>query len=364
MNTTLRGRLGLLAGIALAVPPALAQESSVQLYGGIGAGVTWKDHQTGGGHLVEMTNSLLSSSLFGFRGREDLGGGLEAQFRLESGINTDSGAASSSSKFWNRQSFVGLGFGQRMALVTIGRQFHASTERVVASLDVYNVSGPSLHTAPLGLFGVNRFSSNDTRVDDGLKLRLNGPAGLTAAFSFGADDGAGRSFSFDLAQVTQAYTVAAYGVRYRSPNVIAATGVRPEHQVLGLGGQLPVGPAAFYLNAARSTLDATAANRPQQKNTLVSLGLRYNIDVVTLKAAYTHDSATDLNNVAGRDGKKQTLVLSSEYRFSRRTSAYVAAFSNKFDDGYRLDPINIAALGRDPAASSANGYSVGMRHEF
>jgi hypothetical protein len=42
----------------------------------------------------------------------------------------------------------------------------------------------------------------------------------------------------------------------------------------------------------------------------------------------------------------------------------VAVFSNSFKDGYQLDPLNIAALSRDPAAARTAGYSIGMRHEF
>lgn len=361
-------RLGLLTGLALASSPALAQspapESSVQVYGIMSAGITYKNHQTGGGHLVEMTNALLSSSLIGFRGREDLGDGLGALFRLESGINTDSGGAGSSSKFWNRQSFVGLEMRQR-ATLTLGRQFSASTDRVVQSLDVYGVSGPSLDTQPLAVFGVNRYVGNDTRMDNGIKLRLQGPAGTTLGLS-GAlnDDGSGRSYAFDIAQITPSYTVAVFGTRFQAPNVIAATGQRPEHEVFGAGGNATVGPAALYLNLVHATLDSTTAGRPQQKNSIVSVGARYTVDTVVLRSGYTYDRGTNLNGSAGRNGKKQTFVVSSEYVFSRRTSAYVAAYTNRFGDGYRLESLNIAGMNRDPAASSLSGYSVGMRHQF
>ena len=38
-----------------------------------------------------LTNSAYNSSRLGFRGTEDLGGGLRASFWLEAGINTDDG---------------------------------------------------------------------------------------------------------------------------------------------------------------------------------------------------------------------------------------------------------------------------------
>lgn len=359
--------LGMLAGLALVSSPAFAQspapESSVQIYGTMSAGLTYKNNQAGGGHQVEMTNALLSSSLIGFRGREDLGDGLGAVFRLESGINVDDGRAGSSSTFWNRQSFVGLDWKGR-ATLTLGRQFAASTDRVTQSLDVYNVAGPALDTQPLAVFGVNRYAGNDTRVDNSVKLRLQGPAGTTLGLSAAVKEGGGNNYAFDLAQITDSYTVAAYGTRIQAPSVIATTGHRPEHEVFGVGGNMNLGPAVLYLNLVRATLDSTTAGRPQQKNSIVSIGARYRIGAVTLKSGYTYDKGTDLNGSVGRNGTKQTLVASAEYAFSRRTSVYVAAYTNRFSDGYRFESLNIAGMNRDPAASSLSGYSIGMSHRF
>jgi predicted porin len=50
-----------------------------------------------------------NASRFGFKGTEDLGGGLTAGFQLDSGFNMDTGAQTSSSTFWSRQSKVNLG---------------------------------------------------------------------------------------------------------------------------------------------------------------------------------------------------------------------------------------------------------------
>ena len=356
-------RIWALLALALAAAPAGAQDT-LQLYGNVSVGLTSKNHQTGGGHLVDLSNSLLSSSYFGLRGQEQLGGGLRALFRLESGISLDTGATGGSGgKFWNRQSFVGLAQ-DGVATVTLGRQFHAHADRVIQSLDVYNVAGPTLHTAPIALFGVNRFAGNDTRVDDSIKIRVQGPAGTTAGLSYGNDEGAGKSTSFDLAQRSTVYEVAVYGVKYTAPTPIAATGAVPEHSAFGAGGNVTMGPARVYLNLLRSSLDATAAGRPEQKNRIVVVGVRYDIAPVVLKAAYTHDRGTNVSTVAGRNGAKNTWVTSAEYLFSKRTSAYVAVFSNSFKDGYQLDPLNIAALSRDPAAARTTGYSIGMRHEF
>jgi predicted porin len=360
----------LLGVSAIAAPTlALAQSStSVSLYGQATAGVTTFNNATGGGSRTEVGNSVLAASLFGLRGTEDLGGGISALFRLESEINTDTGTAGTtvagSQKFWNRGSYVGVNL-QNSFVITAGRQYLPHADRVIQTLDVYNVAGTSLHTTPLGLFGVNRFVGNDSRTDDSVKVRYRGPLGLTAGLGAGLNDGAGRSVAFDIAQVRTDYAIAAYGARFQSPNLVAATGKRPEHQVLGLGGQMTYGAVRMYLHVGFGELDSTVANRPTQKNRIIAPGVAWQATpALSVKAAIYHDRATALNGVAGRDGTKVTLVTSGEYFLSKRTSLYAAAFSNRFEDGYKLDPINVAALARDPSKSSVTGLSLGMRHDF
>ena len=351
-----------------AVNAAQAQ-SSVTLYGQIGGGLTYKDHQTGAVTARDVTDNLLSASHLGVRGSEDLGGGLRATFRLESTISAATGTmgatVAGTNKFWNRQANLGLDFGAAGAL-TLGRQFHAHTDRAIQALDVYNLAGSSAHVVPLALFGVNRFAGNDSRADSAIKYRLNGPAGFTGAVSVALNDvGNGRSWSADLGQTTADWRWGVYTAEFQSPNVIAATGVRPKHRVWGLGGQMAFGPVRVFAHLLDSKLDATVAGRGVQTNQVLSLGTAWQATpATTLKVAYTDDRGKTLNGLAGRDGKKTTLVASAEYSLSRRTSLYGAVFENRFADGYKLEAVNIAALTRDAAAGSTRGVSAGIRHAF
>lgn len=358
------------ATAALCVPMAgFAQGTgTVQVYGSLTAGATHRSNLAGGSSVSEVSNSPLAASLIGFRGTEDLGGGMTAVFRLESGINTDTGAAGATvagtAKFWNRQSFVGLGMGQA-GTVTLGRQFHAATDRVIQTLDVYNVGGTTLHVTPLALFGVNRFAGNDSRADNSIKWRVNAPGGYTAALSYGLHEGTGgSSWSVDFGRTTQAYALGAYVYNVKSPTPIAANGARPEHRAWGLGGNFQLGPVRPFLHWMDSQVDATTATGSRQSNDILSLGVRAPIGLTTLKAAWTHDKGRNLNGVAGRDGTKKTIVLSAEYALSRRTSLYAVAFQSSYSGGYRLEPTNLAALQRDPNASRAPGQSIGVRHDF
>jgi predicted porin len=89
----------LVALAALAVVGVASAQSSVTLFGVVDAAVSGYSNKaenrfTGVGTTVNqttMTNSGYNSSRLGFRGTEDLGGGLAASFWLEAGLNNNTG---------------------------------------------------------------------------------------------------------------------------------------------------------------------------------------------------------------------------------------------------------------------------------
>ncbi|MGE8396727.1 MAG: porin, partial [Comamonas sp.] len=82
----------LIALAALAASGFAMAQSSVTLFGVVDTGVTYVD---GGTNWSGLTSGNNATSRLGFRGVEDLGGGLKANFWLEAGINADSGAGDS-----------------------------------------------------------------------------------------------------------------------------------------------------------------------------------------------------------------------------------------------------------------------------
>ncbi len=175
---------------------------------------------------------------------------------------------------------------------------------------------------------------------------------------------AGDSWSVDLGQTTASYALGAYAINFKSPTVIAASGKRPQYRALGVGGNVDVGLGRLYVHYMDSDADATTATGVSAVNKIWVLGWRVPVGKTSVKVAWTHDKARGLNGVAGRNGTKDTLALSAEYALSKRTSLHAAVFRNAYQDGYKLDPVNIAALSRDPNASSLQLYSVGVRHDF
>jgi len=113
---------------ALGVAGVASAQSSVTLFGVVDAAVSAYSNrsQTPLGNSVTtsqtaLTNSGYNSSRLGFRGTEDLGGGLAASFWLESALGNDDGTAGAGNQFFNRRSTVSLSgaFGE----VRLGRDY-------------------------------------------------------------------------------------------------------------------------------------------------------------------------------------------------------------------------------------------------
>ena len=95
-------KIALVAALAALAAPAFAQ-STVTLWGRINTSV--ESQKTGNADRVAVVQN--NGSRLGFKGMEDLGGGLKAGFWLEHGLNSDDGKASSTA-FWNREATVQL----------------------------------------------------------------------------------------------------------------------------------------------------------------------------------------------------------------------------------------------------------------
>jgi len=126
----------LIALAAVAATGAAFAQSSVTFFGvvDLGAGVTKDSNTTAGGVTTSKKRtgmeSVINGSRFGFRGVEDLGGGLKADFMAEFRMFADevkdgsfNGAQASTPGFGeNRQSWVGLS-SDSLGGLRLGRQY-------------------------------------------------------------------------------------------------------------------------------------------------------------------------------------------------------------------------------------------------
>ena len=209
----------LIALAALAATSAFAQ-SSVTLYGRAEAGVDlgYRATTTGttnsfavvGGVVGPVTSAATGtttdkpgfrvqdgnsqgqgSSRFGFRGTEDLGGGLKANFVMEAGINLDDGSsgngginnASAANNFFARSAWVGFsgGFGE----VRLGRQ-------VLGSFGVH--ANGLVGGASNGLYEPGAtFGQGNVRFANALQYRSPDFGGISGTVSLRAPEGSGSS---------------------------------------------------------------------------------------------------------------------------------------------------------------------------
>ncbi len=102
---------------------ATAAQAQVTLYGSIDGGIRNKTNTNAAGEslLTMGSNGTYNFNRLGFKGVEDLGGGMNAHFTLESGLNSGTGALDSSGLMWGRTSSVGIG--STWGTVDLGRQY-------------------------------------------------------------------------------------------------------------------------------------------------------------------------------------------------------------------------------------------------
>ena len=106
----MRLRRQLVATLLLASPLVHAQ-SSVIIYGRMDGGVQYVNHVTTGNGVTASSWSAeggdWGTSMLGFKGNEELGGGLNAIFTLETGLQIQNGTTSGG-RLFSRRAFTGL----------------------------------------------------------------------------------------------------------------------------------------------------------------------------------------------------------------------------------------------------------------
>ncbi|CAB3751536.1 porin [Paraburkholderia solisilvae] len=181
----------------LATQVAHAQ-SSVTLYGILDAGFQYTNNVANGGSLIRQTSGNLNGSRFGFRGNEDLGGGLSAQFVLEGGFGLNNGKSAQDGRLFGRQAWVGLN-SDKYGRISLGRQYDAFTDTLIplsaTSLDFADTAfaHPFDNDDMIHSFRLSNTAKYVSPVYHGLKLEAQ------YAFSNSTDFAVNRAYSVGLA---------------------------------------------------------------------------------------------------------------------------------------------------------------------
>lgn len=105
----------------LAASGSAYAQSNVTIFGIMDAGIV-SERGGKGGNVTKVSSGVANASRIGFKGTEDLGGGLSAVFLLEGGIKGDTGESDVSGSVFQRQAYVGL-VSKSAGTLTLGRQY-------------------------------------------------------------------------------------------------------------------------------------------------------------------------------------------------------------------------------------------------
>lgn len=327
--------LGGMSGVAMA-------QSSMTVYGIVDMGYNYNKSGDQTSHAID--SGLQSGSRLGFKGTEDLGNGLKANFVLESGLNADTGTYSQGGRAFGRQAWLGLegGFGQ----VKLGRQYSPLRETMIA------VDPFALGSA--GSFGRTAFSGVFPaleRVDNSVVYELpkNG-LGLTGAAQYGFGESTdsvakNRTVGFNVGYNFQGLNL---GAAYSDLDVERMA--KSKTYLLTATYDFGVAKAHAAYGENKVSFNGLGAT---EKTRNYMLGVSAPVSSVgTVKASYVMN---DQRSVADADSHQ--FALGYEHSLSKRTNLYTTVAHINNDSNAQLG--GAATLGKNITT-----YQVGMRHAF
>lgn len=303
--------------LALAVLGAFAgaasAQSSVTLYGKLDLGFA----KAAGSADKQVADG--SRSRVGFRGVEDLGGGLKAMFQFEHRFNPDDGTVTNAA-FWHGISTVGLG--GSFGTVNLGRQYTAAFSLATDVID------------PFGGYTVAGLR-DESLTKSVARLRTDNSVRYDGAFG-------GLKVAADIAEtpaggVDRPYSVAA---QYAAgPFMVAASYDNPtgaNDNLATLGGSYTFGPAKVSLGIGRGDNDSNVRVKQALAGVTVSVGAAGQV-----LAGYAQEE------VGTADATKK-VSLGYRHNLSKRTQLYT--------DVTRVNDLL--------SKTEKTGYDFGVIHTF
>ncbi len=352
----------LIATAALAMVAGTAQaQSSVSVYGIVDLNYNSTDRSTGAKATAQGADALATSRL-GFRGTEDLGGGLKAEFQLETrlapstgniGVTSNTGAAGAT---FNRESWVGFSTA-KLGAVRAGLS------------DVTSAQAFDTAVSQMGDLGN---TSGDIGADKAQTVRYTTPTfnGVTA--EVGYSNGAATTSSVtDATSGTFAMTgkITSAAIKYEQGKLGLYAG-QSEAKITATHDRTDTFAGAKYdfgfasVGVAYRVLDAmdaaggTDAAFGKLKQTVISVAAPVSMLGAGVKAHVAYhktdsetgdrtDTTASPTSIGIADSKKTTVALTKA--FSKRTTGYAAYINTNLD----------AAAGVDTKATV-----VGVTHSF
>ena len=414
----------LVALAALAVAGVASAQSSVTLFGVVDAAISSYSNKSETPFnsittsATKLTNSGYNSSRLGFRGTEDLGGGLAASFWLEAALGNDDGTAGAglnnfttgSNQFFNRRSTVSLSgaFGE----VRLGRDYTPVfwNDTVFDPFGTNGVGANLVNTATktFGQPTPDYYTRTNNSVGYFLPPNLGGFYGQVM-YSFNEKD------SFDPATATPnavnnsrqgRYIGGRFGYANGPLDVAAAygttivgdqfyRGVTNNLNAWNLGGSYDFGVVKLFAEYSQSKIDVANDNPLDNANPLYYaaepsvkgwlLGATVPVGPGLIRVAYSAvkydlDAQPTLLNpgaaynpltnpfLSVADPKANKFAIGYVHNLSKRTALYatVARISNKDGAGLTVGGPGYVSTynGATLTPKTSTGYDLGLRHAF
>jgi len=337
--------------------PAMAQ--NVSLYGTVDAGVA-KLNGVGAvkNNETVYTDGAISSSVWGLRGTEDLGGGLKTVFQLESDIQTNNGGSNQNGLF-RRAAWVGVegGFGQLTfglrtnpliaqngALMPVGGNSVSTLLATSLSYANFYTKNAITYTTPniAGLVGQIQYGAANTvsttttggSVLAGSLVYSSGPLTLRGGWHSRKENGstAGANTSNG-----------AWGV---APTIDQAA------DAYVIGASYAMGPLTVAI-AQFNNREALAIGGVKHERGGTQVGAGYDLSSAwKLGASYTQAEGSSLTNLQGR------------YSLSKRTTGYIMyGASDNNNNATATKHVNFLPYASNTGSQPAgiiDGYSAGI----
>lgn len=310
------------AAMALLAGGAQAQNTSVQVMGLLDAFAGSVRMAGDAGHTSVLNSGGMTTSYYGFKGSEDLGGGLKASFALTTFLQVDAGTPGRfpGDTYFSRDANVTLGTPSAGSL-TVGRGLAPNFLPTI----LFNPFGDSFTFSPLVLHanvplfngtGWSATTPSDTGWSNELLYSSPSFGGLTANvhYQFGEQPGTmgPHNFGFNLLYFAGPFAATAFYERDDIANPVPARfagGDTKKDWMLGASYDFKVAKAYATYGRAKSE-QAT----PKAKTW--SLGAEVPVGAGKILAGYAHTGISEGGNT------RKTATVGYDYAFSKSTDVY------------------------------------------
>lgn len=326
--------------------PAIASaQTNITVYGVLDAGIT---HESGtAGSVTKLATGVQSGNRIGFKGSEDLGGGVKANFQIENGFNGDTGTIRQGGALFGRQAYVGLS--GNFGAVNAGRQYNP----LFITLDSIDPFGTGLTGSAGNLMASG--ANGDVRTNNSFTYSTPEMGGFTFNGMYGLGEVADDKSKSRYYALSAGYANGPLAIALAYDNANDATNSNTTKLMI-VGGTYNFGQATVHLG-----FETERSNGGMNYRDWL-IGLSAPVGSGTVMVSYI--SKNDQSNAAASTGAKQ-FALGYSYPLSKRTNIYTSYGRINNNAGGKW-VVSDASSGGNVIASgdSSTALTVGMRHRF